>query len=143
MVEHTLSLEQAGLDAPRSILITPTIRTKRTILVLVEQADLDGSGTISVEELRKVFDEQPETAEFLKLISGTGRAPPSPEVLLAAMDTDKDGIISLAEFYSFCKNHQGNLDDSGTWPQGVALLVTVSLTVMAAIGVRLLQKRGS
>lgn len=108
-----------------------------------KQADLDGSGTISVDELRKVLVERPETAEFLKLVSGTGRKPPAPEMLLKAMDTDKDGIISLAEFYSYCKNHEENLDGTGAWPEGSALALAVSLTVMAVAGVRLLRRRAS
>ena len=53
-----------------------------------EMTDLDGSGTITVEELRKVLAERPETAEFLKLVSCTGREPPTPEKLLEEMDTD-------------------------------------------------------
>ena len=51
----------------------------------------------------QVLSEQPEIAEFLKLVSGTGREPLTPEKLLKEMDTDGDGIISLTEFAVFCE----------------------------------------
>ena len=61
-------------------------------------ADVDRSGLISVEELRTVIATSEQRDAFLKLLIGTGRQPITAEMLLARMDTDRTGKISLAEF---------------------------------------------
>jgi len=63
-----------------------------------QKLDADGDGQLTKAELQKALEDEPE---LLKLLAGTGRAPPTPDDLFASVAEDRDHLTStdLVNFF--------------------------------------------